>query len=222
VKLPDNILTHYLRDVYFVSGGMCGGKTTISAYLSTKYELPHYNWDRLWSQHKAISDPDYQPEMHRHGFGGDWEAHFSRPPEQWAQSLERSIREQVEIALVDLIHRSAAGPIIVDGVFPCSVLKRVTVPERCVFLFATLAVMERDNLQREDKRDLLECIRRLKDPEQAKRNMYGAVELLTLGEMAQVQGSSFAHFVRDIRTDDEHLCRAVEEHFGFQSKFGSR
>lgn len=118
MELPDNILIHYLRNVYFVAGGLCGGKTTISTYLAQKYGLTLYNWDEKYPEHKAISDPHHQPEMHRHGFNGDWEAYFSRPPGEWAASLTRSIREQVDIAIVDLIHRATDGIILVDGVFP--------------------------------------------------------------------------------------------------------
>ena len=78
MDLPDNILRHYLRNVYFIAGGLCGGKTTISTHLSQKYGIALYNWDEKYAEHIASSDPLHQSEMHRHG--GDWEAHFSRFP----------------------------------------------------------------------------------------------------------------------------------------------
>ena len=39
MELPDNIIKHYLRNIYFISGGLCGGKSTIAKYLSQKYDL---------------------------------------------------------------------------------------------------------------------------------------------------------------------------------------
>jgi len=215
VELPDNILRHYLRNVYFIAGGMCGGKTTIASYLACKHGLTLYNWDEMYPQHKAISDPQCQPEMHRHGFGGDWEAHFSRRAGEWAASLGRSIREQVDIAVVDLVHRARDGRIIVDGVFPHEVLERISVPQRCVFLYATMEVIRRDHFRRHDKQDMLECIMRLRDPEEARQNVFRASELVYVKDMKRVKESPFTSYVRDIGTDDEQLRRDVEQHFGF-------
>jgi hypothetical protein len=211
MNLPDNILEHFLRNVYFVAGGLCGGKTTVSAYLSEKYDVVLYNWDEKYTDHKAISDSEYQPEMHRHG--GDWEAYFSRPPDVWAASLERSIREHVEIAIVDLINMTGDEPVIVDGVFPCEVLGRISVPERCVFLFATMDVIRRDNFRRADKQDMLACIMKLKDPEQAKENTFRASELVYKKDLECVEKSGFEYFIRDADTDDSVFLSDVEEHF---------
>ena len=214
MELPDNIITHYLRHVYFVAGGLCGGKTTVSKCLATKYGLTLYNWDEKYLEHKAISDPQHQPEMHRHGFGGDWEAYFSRPPVEWAASLTTAIREQVNIAIVDLIHQATDGTIIVDGVFPYEVLKCISVPERCVFLYATMVVIRRDHFRRDDKQDMLECIMRLKDPEQAKENVFRASELVYVKDMERVKHSPFPDYIRDINRNDDHILREIEEHFG--------
>ena len=71
MELPDNIIKHYLRNVYFVSGGLCGGKSTIAKYLSQKYDLVLYNWDQKFPEHKAISDQIHQSEMNKQYSG--WE-----------------------------------------------------------------------------------------------------------------------------------------------------
>ena len=213
MDLPDNILRHYLRNVYFVAGGLCGGKTTISTLLSQKYDVTLYNWDEKYAEHKAISDPLHQPEMHRHG--GDWEAYFSRPPVEWAASLEQSIREQVNIAIVDLINTARDDIILVDGVFPCESLERISVPERCVFLYATMEVIRRDNFRRDDKQDMLACIMRLSNPEQAKENVFRASEFVYTKDLERVINSLFTYYIRDVDTDHKHLLREIEQHFSF-------
>jgi len=215
MELPDNILRHYLRNTYFITGGLCGGKTTISTYLAQKYGVALYNWDEKYSEHKAISDPVYQPEMHRHY--DDWEAYFSRPPSEWAASLERSIREHVLIAIVDLIHQASDEIMIVDGVFPYEILERISVPERCVFLYATMEVIRRDNFRREDKQDMLACIMRLNNPEQAKENVFRASELVYVKDMEHVRNGPFTYYIRDVDTDHEKMIQDIETHFHFSS-----
>ena len=219
MNLPDNILRHYLRNVYFIAGGLCGGKTTVSTHLSQKYGIVLYNWDEKYAEHKVISDPVHQPEMHRHG--GDWEAHFSRSPIEWAASLERSIREHVHIAIVDLINRANDDIILVDGVFPGEILERISGPERCVFLYATPEVIRRDHFQREDKQDMLACIMQLKNPEQAKENVLRASELVYMTDLEYVRSSQFTYYIRDLNTDHEHLLREIEQHFNFPKKASS-
>ena len=58
MELPDNAIRHYLRDVYFISGSACGGKSTVSQYLSAKHGMTLYDWDAKYGEHKAIEvDP---------------------------------------------------------------------------------------------------------------------------------------------------------------------
>lgn len=49
----DNILKEYLRNVYFISGTPCGGKTTISKAIEAKYGIPVYNIDEQFTIHQA-------------------------------------------------------------------------------------------------------------------------------------------------------------------------
>ena len=157
--------------------------------------------------------------MHRHGYNGDWEAYFSRSPVEWAASLEKSIREQVNIAIVDLINRATDNIILVDGVFPHEVLECISVPERCVFLYATMEVVRRDNFRRDDKQDMLECIMRLNNPEQAMENVFRASELVYVKDMEHVKNSPFTYYIRDVDTDEEHMLHEVEQHFNFSKRF---
>ena len=46
MKLQDNVLKAYLKNVLFISGTPCGGKTTVSRRLAEKYGLPVYDFDQ--------------------------------------------------------------------------------------------------------------------------------------------------------------------------------
>jgi hypothetical protein len=211
MDLPDNIIRHFLQNVYFIAGGLCGGKTTISTHLSQKYGIALYNWDERYTAHKAISDPLYQREMHRHY--NDWEDYFFRSPVEWAKSLQQSIREQAQIAIVDLLNRAGDDIILVDGVIPYDILEKISIPERCVFLYATMDVIRRDHFRRADKADMLACIMGLSNPEQAKENVLRVSELVYKRDLECVKKSSFPYFIRDMDSDDEIIAQEIEKHF---------
>ena len=57
----DNIIKEYLRNVYFISGTPCGGKTTITRALGEKYNIPVYVIDDQMSVHQLKADKDISP-----------------------------------------------------------------------------------------------------------------------------------------------------------------
>ena len=65
MKLQDNVLKAYLKNVLFISGTPCGGKTTISRKLAEKYGLPVYDIDQEFGRHRFLSSPDVQPCMNK-------------------------------------------------------------------------------------------------------------------------------------------------------------
>ncbi|MBQ6095309.1 MAG: AAA family ATPase, partial [Lachnospiraceae bacterium] len=57
----DNIVKEYLKNVYFITGTPCGGKTTISRALSKMYGIPVYDIDERFEEHQKMSDAEHQP-----------------------------------------------------------------------------------------------------------------------------------------------------------------
>lgn len=43
MNIANNILKHSLKNVYFLVGTACGGKTTMAKELSAKYGFIHFN-----------------------------------------------------------------------------------------------------------------------------------------------------------------------------------
>ena len=211
MDLPNNIIKHFLKNVYFVSGCACGGKSTISKYLSQKHNITLYNWDERFPQHKAISDPDYQPYMNREF--SSWEEYFGRPPREYAEAIRKSIREQVEIAIIELLSFSKNGKIIVDGIFPVSVLKDISSPDRVVFLMADMNAIREDFLTRADKQDMLECINNLSNPQQATENMFLSIEYSLARDLKEVKESEFKWFNRGENPNWKDIREEIEQHF---------
>ena len=53
----DNVIKAYLKNVYFITGTPCGGKTTISRELAKRHNLPVYDIDERFAVHQKLSDP---------------------------------------------------------------------------------------------------------------------------------------------------------------------
>ena len=87
MKLQDNVLKAYLKNVLFISGTPCGGKTTISRKLAEKYGLPVYDIDQEFGRHRFLSSPDVQPCMNK-SFA-DADAFFGRSVEDTLRRVEQ-------------------------------------------------------------------------------------------------------------------------------------
>ncbi len=61
----DNVIKEYLKNVYFITGTPCGGKTTVSRKLAKRHNLLVYDIDEQFAKHQKISTPDFQPSMNR-------------------------------------------------------------------------------------------------------------------------------------------------------------
>ncbi len=213
MNLPDNIIRHFLRNVYFVSGSACGGKSTISEYLSKEYDIALYNCDERFPKHKEISDPFYQPAMNKEY--KTWEEHFSRPPKEYSDSLKKSIREQVEIAVLDLVRIAKDQKVTVDGIFPCDILRDISSPDRVVFLMAKIQVIRQDFFDRSDKKEMLDCLKKLDNSMELIENIFKAIEYTLDDDMEDVRKSGFKYFIRELNPDWEGIIHDIEKHFGF-------
>ena len=61
MRFQDNVLKEYLKNVYFICGTPCGGKTTVSRELGRRYGIAVYSADDEFSRHQKLSDARFQP-----------------------------------------------------------------------------------------------------------------------------------------------------------------
>ena len=100
----DNVIKEYLKNVYFISGTPCGGKTTISRELAKRHNVFVYDIDERFSHHQKISNPTFQPSMNK--VFNDADAFFGRTVEEYKEWLIDNTREQLDFVLLDLIRLS--------------------------------------------------------------------------------------------------------------------
>ncbi len=57
MTFQDNVIKEYLKNVYFITGTPCGGKTTISRELAKRYNVLVYDMDEQFANHQKRSNP---------------------------------------------------------------------------------------------------------------------------------------------------------------------
>lgn len=97
----DNVIKEYLKNVYFITGTPCGGKTTISRELAKRHNLFVYDIDERFANHQKISNATFQPAMNK--VFKDADEFFGRTVEEYRQWLIDNTREQLDFVLLDLI-----------------------------------------------------------------------------------------------------------------------
>ena len=108
----NNIIKEYLKNVYFITGTPCGGKTTITRALGKKYGIPVYVIDDQFTIHQLKSDEEHQPCMNRQFKDAD--EFFGRSVEEYRDWLIGNSREQLDYVLLDLIKLSRDRIILCD------------------------------------------------------------------------------------------------------------
>jgi dephospho-CoA kinase len=134
MNIENNIIKHNLKNVYFICGTACGGKTTMSKMLAEKYGFYLYDMDKHYSEHRPIAQEEYQPDMCYHG--KNFHEQWMRPIEEQARWNINSLKEQSEMVLIDLMKLSENQKVVADVLFTTDYLEGIVDYNQIVFLTA--------------------------------------------------------------------------------------
>lgn len=212
MEIANNILKHYLRNVYFFCGTACGGKTTVSKAFAEKHGFLWLDENTLNKRMADIAEPEYQPAWCSRCT--DWEVYFNRPYKEYHQWLSDCGDEMLPMELLELIRLSANRQVAVDlyNMKPKKALE-FTEANRIVFLVTTPERVIRDYYNRQDHKEIYDCIMSLRDPEAALNNcnkMLAYGSRLFLDELYQ---SGLFYIMRNDSSTVENTLALVEKHF---------
>lgn len=174
IQISDNIIKHYLRNVYFINGHSYAGKSTMVKMLAERYDmLPcGENYNDVFPREKLSRWK--QPGLCYFDTMSGWQEWLNMTPEEhWNWTYQVS-RECVEIEIMELAQRAASGKkVIVDTNIPPEVLREISdynhvaimlcdPPDICATRF-----FDRDD---PDKKFMMEQIQLSPDPEATLRN----------------------------------------------------
>ena len=213
MNFQNNVLKEYLKNVYFITGTPCGGKTTVSKALAEKYGLAVYTTDEHFDGHREISDVRFQPSMNK--TFRDADEFFGRSVEEYRKWLEDNTREQMEFVLLDLIRLSQNQKILCDCHLSVEQAETLTDPSRIVFLIRDPSDLLEEYCSRPDHQGFCRYMNSASDVKKAKEVSGAALRTFNCERYEQIKASSFFRIEREEGLSVEETVRKVEEHLGF-------
>ena len=210
----DNCIKKQLRNVYFITGTPCGGKTTVSRALGKKYGIPVYDIDEQFSHHQAMSDPASQPNMNRRFKNAD--EFFGRSVAEYKQWLIDNLREQTDFIILDLIKLSQNGPVICDCHLTMDEISRLSDSSHAAFMITDPTDLVETYCDRPDHQDFSDYLHSAADYEAAKKTVTETLYSLNMTNYKAIKESEFFWVERDTDRSVEDTVALVEEHFGWR------
>ena len=212
----DNVIKEYLKNVYFITGTPCGGKTTISRELAKRHNLLVYDVDEQFSYHQKISNSAFQPSMNK--VFQDADSFFGRTVEEYKKWLIDNTREQLDFILLDLIRLSQNEIVLCDCHLTVEEAEKYTEASRIVFLIKEPSNLIEDYCGRSDHQGFSDFINSASDIEKAKATCNITLKTLNMKRYNDIKSSSYLWIERTENSTIGDTVRKVEQHFGFVKK----
>ena len=213
MNIQDNVIKEYLKNVFFVTGTACGGKSTLSRILAERHNLLLFDIDQQFDRHQQLSDPAHQPAMNK-AFP-DADAFFGRSVEEYRQWLLDNTREQLDFVLLDLIRLSQDRPVVCDCHLTLEQAEKLTDPARIVFLLKEPSCIIEDYCNRPDHQGFDSFINSASDPARAKATCNETLRSLNADFYCAVKRSGYFWLERTPDSTVQKTAQLVERHFGF-------
>jgi hypothetical protein len=125
MKIDDNIIKHYLKNVFFVTGTAYAGKSTMCKMLADKFGLylcgENYHSDIV----TEIAIPEHQPNLCYFKTMKNWQEFVNRTPEEYESWIYEGGREVADFEVIELIQISQSQKVIVDTNIPIDILHKI-------------------------------------------------------------------------------------------------
>ena len=219
IQISDNIIKHYLQNVYFINGHSYAGKSTMVRMLAQRYDMIHCgeNYHDVFPREKLSRWK--QPGLCYFDTMSGWEEWLNMTPEEhwnWIQEVSRAC---VEIEIMELCKLAAGGKkVIVDTNIPPDILWEISDYHRVAIMLCdppditSQLFFNRDD---PDKKFMMDRIKECKDPEATLKNFNSWALYHPKEEIDWLHTGFFSvtrsDFVNDTR---EEVLAALAKHFG--------
>lgn len=216
VIFQNNVIKEYLKNVYFITGTPCSGKTTISRELAKRHNFLVYDIDEQFSNHQKLSNAAFQPSMNRDFQNAD--EFFGRTVEEYKKWLTENTREQLDFVLLDLVRLSQNQIVLCDCHLTMEQAEELTDASRIVFLIKEPSNIIEDYCNRPDHQDFNDYINSASDPEKSKSVCNETLKSLNENRYHAIKNSDYYWVEKTSESTVEETVRKVEQHFGFSEK----
>ena len=103
MKIENNILKHYLKNVYFITGTAYAGKSTTVKMLAERYDMICCGENYHMAVSEIVATPETHPDLCYNRSLTDWKDFVTRTPEEYERWLYAVGREAAEFEVAELI-----------------------------------------------------------------------------------------------------------------------
>jgi 2-phosphoglycerate kinase len=160
-------LQRELKQIYWIGGSPCSGKSSIAAGLAGTYGLRVYHCDDAYFRHAKIITQEKQPVFYKLTHSTSEELWIKRPAAQQIREEIELYREEFPLILNELL--TLPKPFLAEGsaLLPECVTPLVHDPRRAIWIVPE-AKFQRSHYEQRDWAH--EVVRDCSDPEQAFNN----------------------------------------------------
>lgn len=219
MKIENNILKHYLKNVYFITGTAYAGKSTTVKMLAERYDMIFCGENYHCPVSDIVATPDVQPELCYTKNLTDWKDFVTRSPEEYERWIFSVGKEAAEFEVAELISISREKKAIVDTNIPVDVLKEISDYNHVAIMLSPQSMSVERFFDRNDpeKQFILNVIESCDDPKAVMENYRQGLALINSKKhYDELADSGFFTVVRqDDGTDTrEEICNVIAKHFG--------
>ncbi|ETT62081.1 hypothetical protein MHI43_15325 [Paenibacillus sp. FSL H8-0457] len=212
MKVNDNYLKEQLKHVYWLNGGCCAGKTTMTKKFAE--ELGFQTLEDNVLKYRPFTSPVEYPALQYPHPGLDWDKWFNKPNDEHCEWLFQIIEEMMEFFVIDLLKMPTDTPIIIDlGIMPEQILPFIP-KERMICLYTSDEEIERLYFFREDHKMILDVINLTAKPAETIKN--GNKNMVKFSR--DIRNACVKNGIKTIKRTTslsvEEQFRLVREHFG--------
>lgn len=219
MKIENNILKHYLKNVYFITGTAYAGKSTTVKMLADRYDMVFCGENYFSAISDIVATPDVQPGLCYNKSLTDWRDFVTRSPEEYERWIYSTGREAAEFEVAQLLSISRERKIIVDTNIPVDILKEISDYHHVAVMLSPQSMSVERFFDRSDpeKQFLLSVIKSCEDPEAVMENYKRGLARINSKEHYDEYANS--GFFTVVRKDDgldtrEEVCDTIAKHFG--------
>ncbi len=217
--IENNILKHYLKNVYFITGTAYAGKSTTVKMLSERYDMVFCGENYHIAVSDIVATPELQPDLCYRRTLTDWKDFVTRSPAEYERWIYNSGKEGAGFEIAELISLSKDKKVIVDTCIPLDVLKEISDYNHVAVMLSPQSMSVERFFDRSDpdKQFLLSVIDSCEDSEAVMENYRRGLALINSKEhYDEYANSGFFTVVREDNGLDtrEEVCDKIARHFG--------
>lgn len=219
MKIENNIIRHYLKNVYFITGTAYAGKSTTVKMLADRYDMIFCGENYHSKVSDIVAEPGAQPDISYMNMLSDWKDFVTRSPEEYERWIFSTAKEASEFEVAELISISGDKKIIVDTNIPLDVLKEISDYNHVAVMLSPMSMSVERFFDRDDpeKQFLLKVIESCEDPQAVMENYKCGLALINSKKhYDELANSGFFTVVRQESDKDtrEEVCDIIARHFG--------